>query len=211
MLSPVYSGLRIRRSLAILGNGASFTRVCWHWAAWPAGGVDQSHGALFDPPGAQARFPASRNFLSNYEWSQEAASFALASQDGSARPHCSMRDCLDLSRCHGRPCTSIHVLFNSFCVFYTSRPEEACIFIPSLDTIDRDKRNDDFVESVSQLLNALPLWNVGKNHVLFHLFAGKVQTLHTQACIEGASSRCAVYATFHHLKDTNDYFQTSLQ
>ncbi|XP_065191203.1 exostosin-1a-like [Sycon ciliatum] len=159
--------------------------------AGPSGVVDQSHGAFFDPPGAQARFPGSRNFLSNYEWSQEAASFALAGQDGSARRHCSMRDCFDFSRCHGRP-FRVYVYPNSAdpagkkqsavfaqileiirtSRFYTSRPEEACIFIPSLDTIDRDKRSDNFVQSVSQLLNALPLWNGGKNHVLFNLFSG---------------------------------------
>uniref|UniRef100_A0A096M662 Exostosin glycosyltransferase 1 n=1 Tax=Poecilia formosa TaxID=48698 RepID=A0A096M662_POEFO len=45
--------------------------------------------------------------------------------------------------------------------FYTPDPAQACLFVLSLDTLDRD-----------QLSPHLPLWNEGKNHIIFNLYSG---------------------------------------
>lgn len=55
--------------------------------------------------------------------------------------------------------------------YLTSDPEEACLFIPSIDTLDRDKHSDDFVKNLPSL-SSLPYWNGGRNHLLFVQYSG---------------------------------------
>lgn len=57
--------------------------------------------------------------------------------------------------------------------YYTTNPDEACIFILSIDTLDRD------INSVNSAKNIMPkiahlgaLWNNGRNHIVFNLFSG---------------------------------------
>lgn len=56
--------------------------------------------------------------------------------------------------------------------FYTTDPKEACIFILSIDTLDRDIRSRDYAKDIKSKIEKLPLWNNGKNHVIFNLYSG---------------------------------------
>ena len=67
----------------------------------------------------------------------------------------------------------LRVVRNS--VFYTSDPDKACLFIPSWDTLDRDRLSDDFVQSLPSL-SSLPHWNGGRNHLLFNFYSGSWPT-----------------------------------
>jgi glucuronyl/N-acetylglucosaminyl transferase EXT1 len=49
----------------------------------------------------------------------------------------------------------------------TDNPNEACIFLVSLDTLFRDVASPFFVQGIEQQLRKLPHWNNGRNHVLF--------------------------------------------
>lgn len=100
---------------------------------------------------------------------------------------CSMETCFDFFRCrkHGfkvyvypsqegvkmSPLFEevLNILRNSH--YATSNPDEACLFVPSLDTLDRDKLSSDFVKNLPPL-SSLPYWNGGRNHLLFVQFAG---------------------------------------
>lgn len=53
--------------------------------------------------------------------------------------------------------------------YYTSDPGKACLFIPSVDLLNQNSINS---KAVSQILNALPHWNNGTNHVLFNMLPG---------------------------------------
>lgn len=56
--------------------------------------------------------------------------------------------------------------------YYTEEPKTACIFIPSLDTLDRDKLSSDFVEGLGPKITTQSFWNGGRNHLIFNLFSG---------------------------------------
>ena len=55
--------------------------------------------------------------------------------------------------------------------YYTADATQACIFIPSIDTLDQDVRSSDYFE-VSEKLRALPHWNNGQNHIIFNQYSG---------------------------------------
>jgi glucuronyl/N-acetylglucosaminyl transferase EXT1 len=56
--------------------------------------------------------------------------------------------------------------------YYTSDPREACLFIPSVDTLDRDKLSPDYVHGLAAKIKSLPLWNGGRNHMIFNIYSG---------------------------------------
>lgn len=56
--------------------------------------------------------------------------------------------------------------------YYTADPNEACIFVTAIDTLDRDRRSEDYVGNVQLKLNSLKFWNGGKNHIIFNLYSG---------------------------------------
>ncbi|XP_069477641.1 exostosin-1 [Ambystoma mexicanum] len=56
--------------------------------------------------------------------------------------------------------------------YYTSDPGQACLFVLSLDTLDRDQLSPQYVHSLRAKVQALPLWDGGRNHLLFNLYSG---------------------------------------
>ena len=56
--------------------------------------------------------------------------------------------------------------------YYTSDPDDACLLIPSLDTLNRDKLGQEYVQNLQERLYQLPYWNAGANHVIFNLYSG---------------------------------------
>ena len=55
--------------------------------------------------------------------------------------------------------------------YYTTDPSEACLFIPSIDTLDQDVRSSDHFD-VQDKLQSLPYWNNGQNHIIFNQYSG---------------------------------------
>ncbi|KAF4074102.1 hypothetical protein AMELA_G00250770 [Ameiurus melas] len=56
--------------------------------------------------------------------------------------------------------------------FYTSDPGQACVFVLSLDTLDRDQLSPHYVHNLRAKVQSLPLWNDGRNHLIFNLYSG---------------------------------------
>lgn len=54
--------------------------------------------------------------------------------------------------------------------YYVSDPNEACIFIPGEDTLDRDPLSPSFVSNLNNLFG--PKDNLGMNHLVFNLYSG---------------------------------------
>ncbi|KZC05878.1 Exostosin-2 [Dufourea novaeangliae] len=81
--------------------------------------------------------------------------------------------------------------------FYTPNPYEACIFIPSIDTLNQNRLK---LYEVSQALKALPFWNSGENHLIFNMVPGSVPDYNTiidipvgKAMIAGAGMSSLTY------------------
>ncbi|XP_056637726.1 exostosin-2 [Diorhabda carinulata] len=53
--------------------------------------------------------------------------------------------------------------------YYTANPEEACVFIPSIDTLNQDRIR---LNLTSTALSSLPYWNGGENHLIFNMVSG---------------------------------------
>ena len=101
--------------------------------------------------------------------------------------HCTMGRCFDVTRCkrgglkvyvypdaEGRKVSPVYekilkVLRASS--YYTPDPAEACLFVPSWDTLDRDKLSDNFGKDLPQL-SKLQYWNDGRNHLIFNFYSG---------------------------------------
>jgi len=113
----------------------------------------------------------------------------VAMADGNVNNlHCDMGSCFDYSRCEGGfkvyvypredKDTKISPAYENILnaiqrsKYYTDDPEEACLLVPSLDTLDRDKLSKDFVHGLPAKVAALPHWNHGTNHLLFNLYSG---------------------------------------
>ncbi|XP_010156016.1 PREDICTED: exostosin-1c-like [Eurypyga helias] len=101
---------------------------------------------------------------------------------------CRMETCFDFSRCekHGfkvftYPRERDQPLSESYSKildsiersrYYTPHPEEACLFILSIDTLDRDHLSGQYVRNVDEKIRRFPLWNGGRNHLIFNLYSG---------------------------------------
>ncbi|KAJ8013391.1 hypothetical protein DPEC_G00052780 [Dallia pectoralis] len=55
---------------------------------------------------------------------------------------------------------------------YTADPGQACLFILSLDTLDRDILSPQYVHNLRSKVQNLGLWNNGRNHLIFNLYSG---------------------------------------
>lgn len=105
---------------------------------------------------------------------------------------CRMETCFDFSRCRGEfkvyvypqevsednlsplPSPSYQKLLNVLeeSRYYTPDPAQACLFVLSLDTLDRDRLSADYVRNLPARIQRLSLWNNGMNHVIFNLYSG---------------------------------------
>ena len=57
--------------------------------------------------------------------------------------------------------------------YYTEDPGEACLFVLSLDTLNRDEKDEvSFVRNLPDKLSRLQYWNGGTNHLVFNLYSG---------------------------------------
>uniref|UniRef100_A0A8C3MKE9 Exostosin like glycosyltransferase 1 n=1 Tax=Geospiza parvula TaxID=87175 RepID=A0A8C3MKE9_GEOPR len=101
---------------------------------------------------------------------------------------CRMETCFDLSRCErngfkvftypqerGQPVSETYSKILSSIErsrYHTARPEEACLFILSMDTLDRDRLSEHYVRDLEGKIHSSPLWNGGRNHLIFNLYSG---------------------------------------
>jgi len=101
---------------------------------------------------------------------------------------CTFYKCFDMTRCTGKPfkvymypldenvppSSSYLKIINAVIDsrFYTNNPEEACLFVLSLDTLDRDPLSQDFVRNMQSRLDNLKYWENGRNHLVFNLYSG---------------------------------------
>ncbi|NXD11450.1 EXT1B protein, partial [Nothocercus nigrocapillus] len=56
--------------------------------------------------------------------------------------------------------------------YYTADPEAACLFVLGIDTLDRDHLSPQYVPNVDEKIQGFPLWNGGRNHLIFNLYSG---------------------------------------
>lgn len=100
---------------------------------------------------------------------------------------CRMETCFDFSRCRKDfkvyvyppeenlvPSPSYQKLLNVLLEsrYYTADPSQACLFVLSLDTLDRDRLSTDYVRNLQSRVQHLPFWNNGLNHLVFNLYSG---------------------------------------
>lgn len=113
---------------------------------------------------------------------------AIAATDAEVNNlRCTMGSCFDVSRCLDdfkvyvypslpeQRASSIYrrllrVVKNS--PYHTTDPLQACLFVPSLDGLDRDKLSKEYVPGFAKKLAKLEHWNGGQNHLLFNFFSG---------------------------------------
>ena len=85
---------------------------------------------------------------------------------------CTMEKCFDFKRCSGRPfkvyiypeddnvppSSSYSKIISAIrdSRFFTEDPEKACVFVLSLDTLDRDPLSQDYVRNIQSRLDNLP-------------------------------------------------------
>lgn len=60
--------------------------------------------------------------------------------------------------------------------YYTANPEEACIFIPFIDTLNQERMR---INITSKALHSLPYWRNGENHLIFNMIAGSAPDFST--------------------------------
>ncbi|MBN3286810.1 EXT1C protein, partial [Polyodon spathula] len=101
---------------------------------------------------------------------------------------CRMETCFDFSKCEkfgfkvyvyplekgDRVSESYQKIITSIVEsrYYTPNPQEACLFVLNIDTLDRDQLSVQYVHNVNERIRGFPLWNDGRNHLIFNLYSG---------------------------------------
>ncbi|XP_041975092.1 exostosin-1 [Aricia agestis] len=98
---------------------------------------------------------------------------------------CRMATCFDFSKCGSEPKVYVYPTDGPVSATYrkvlsvvrdsryaTSDPNEACLFIPAVDTLDADPLSPEHVSDVASKLSRLPYWKNGRNHLIFNLYSG---------------------------------------
>lgn len=60
--------------------------------------------------------------------------------------------------------------------YYTPNPQEACLFVPSIDLLNQNLIDK---KLVSKALAQLPYWDNGRNHILFNMLPGEAPDFNT--------------------------------
>ncbi|XP_055338110.1 exostosin-1-like [Paramacrobiotus metropolitanus] len=102
---------------------------------------------------------------------------------------CTMQQCFDFQRCRGLFKLFVYPEDKFLSPIYknllaalrasgyaTENPEEACVFVLGLDTLDRDRLSDQYITNIDERIHLDPLvqkyWNNGRNHIIFNLYSG---------------------------------------
>ncbi|CAH0695175.1 unnamed protein product [Spodoptera exigua] len=98
---------------------------------------------------------------------------------------CRMETCFDFSKCGKDPKIYVYPSDGPVSASYrkvlsviresryaTRDPNEACLFVPAIDTLDADPLSPEHASDVASRLTHLPYWNNGRNHLVFNLYAG---------------------------------------
>jgi len=113
---------------------------------------------------------------------------STATEGGTSVTDCRMSNCFNASMCrHG---FLVHVHPNDASVvpvsskygeilralrasrYYTDDPEQACLFVLAVDTLDRDRLSAEYVPNMQAQIDSLKWWRGGVNHVVFNLYSG---------------------------------------
>ncbi|XP_046643245.1 exostosin-2-like [Daphnia pulicaria] len=60
-------------------------------------------------------------------------------------------------------------------MYFTSNPNEACLFIPTIDLLNQNRIRP---KDVGKALSSLPYWNEGRNHLIFNILPGSMPEYH---------------------------------
>lgn len=100
---------------------------------------------------------------------------------------CTMQRCFNFTKCtpsnfkiyvYNEPSVLVSKVYKeiiqvlSKSSYATSNPEETCLFVPLIDSLDRDRRSKNYVTNYKDQLYSLKYWNNGQNHILFNLYSG---------------------------------------
>uniref|UniRef100_A0A0N4Z1S6 Exostosin domain-containing protein n=1 Tax=Parastrongyloides trichosuri TaxID=131310 RepID=A0A0N4Z1S6_PARTI len=104
---------------------------------------------------------------------------------------CTFQKCFNISRCLGNDlklyvypnneeAQEPSLVYSKFLSilrklkYTTTDPSEACLFILSIDTIDRDRISENYIRDVDAQILKLPkdIWNNGMNHLIFNFYHG---------------------------------------
>ncbi|KAL8220640.1 UNVERIFIED_CONTAM: Exostosin-1c [Gekko kuhli] len=101
---------------------------------------------------------------------------------------CRMETCFDFSKCRengfkvfvypsesGDPVSESYLKIITSLEesrYYTPNPKEACLFVLNTDTLDRDHLSIQYVHNINEKIQGFPLWNDGRNHLIFNLYSG---------------------------------------
>lgn len=96
-----------------------------------------------------------------------------------------METCFDFTKCGSDPKIYVYPTDGPVSASYrkvlsviresqyaTRDPNEACLFLPAVDTLDADPLSPEHAPDVAAHLSRLPYWNNGRNHLIFNLYAG---------------------------------------
>ena len=109
---------------------------------------------------------------------------------------CTMQTCFNLSMCteqqfrvyiypETEPVSQIYTNILSALrrsPYFTENPDEACLFVLGLDTVERDSLSNSYVRDMNEKMHVDPIiqqyWNGGRNHIIFNLKAGTFPYYH---------------------------------
>ncbi|XP_060803730.1 exostosin-1 isoform X2 [Amyelois transitella] len=113
------------------------------------------------------------------------ASSQMQRQPHPTKKSCRMETCFDFSKCGNDPKIYVYPTEGPVSTSYrkvlsviresqyaTRDPNQACLFLPAIDTLDADPLSPEHVPDVGSRLSRLPYWKNGKNHLIFNLYAG---------------------------------------
>uniref|UniRef100_A0AAY5EE66 Exostosin GT47 domain-containing protein n=1 Tax=Electrophorus electricus TaxID=8005 RepID=A0AAY5EE66_ELEEL len=119
---------------------------------------------------------------------------------------CRMETCFDFSRCRQAFRVYVHPLARGEAAsegyrkvlaaieesrYRTHDPAEACLFVLGVDTLDRDRLSPQYVPDAGGRIRALPLWNEGRNHLVFNLYSGTWPDYGKDLCFDAGHAMLA--------------------